>query len=101
MSSMGTSHNFNPALYVEKNELYQIGPGFWNIRTSFRVFAKMVDVGTHMSIIQLKNGNFLILDTIELNRRLVADIDRLTNKGKRIEAVIATHPFHTLAFQAF
>jgi len=32
---------------------------------------------------------------------LKEEIDRLTKNGNDIEAVIATHPFHTLAFPAF
>jgi hypothetical protein len=54
----------------KKNELYQIGPGFWNVRGHFRVFAKMVDIGTQMSIAQMSNGNFVVFDTVELNNHL-------------------------------
>lgn len=65
-----------------------------------------------MSIVQLSSGKFLVVDTIPLDTELkglllgwpligLAEIDNLTNNGRDIEAVIATHPFHTLAFYGF
>lgn len=81
-------------------QLHQIGPGFWNVRTSFKVF-KIIDIGTHMSVIQLRNGNFLVIDTVEMNDQLKKELDDLTNNGTKIEAVVGVHPFHTLAFPGF
>jgi len=81
-------------------QLHLIAPGFWNVRTSFKLF-KIIDIGTHMSVIQLRNGNFLVVDTVEMNDKLKKELDDLTNNGTKIEAVIAVHPFHTLAFPAF
>lgn len=81
-------------------QLHQIGPGFWNVRTSFKLF-KLIDIGTHMSVIQLRNGNFLVVDTVEMNDQLKKELDDLTNNGTKIEAVVAVHPFHTLAFPGF
>ncbi|CAF0932331.1 unnamed protein product [Didymodactylos carnosus] len=101
MSSAVPSHSPNLAQNLEKNELYQIGPGFWNVRGHFKVLAKLIDIETQMSIIQLRNGNFLIVDTVEFTDRLRAEINHLTENGQRIEAVIGTHPFHTLSFPAF
>jgi len=54
-----------------------------------------------MSIVRLQSGKFLIIDTVPLEDGLKEEIDALTNNGKEIEAVIATHPFHTLAFPGF
>jgi hypothetical protein len=54
-----------------------------------------------MSIIGLNNGKFLIVDTIPLENDVKAQIDAITNNGTNIEAVLATHPFHTLAFPGF
>jgi len=54
-----------------------------------------------MSIIGLDNGRFLVIDTIPLDQQLKQEIDILTNNGANIEAVLATHPFHTLSFPAF
>lgn len=81
-------------------QLNQIGSGFWNVRASFKLF-KLLDIGTHMSVIQLRNGNFLVIDTVEMNDQLKKELDDLTNNGTKIEAVVAVHPFHTLAFPGF
>lgn len=54
-----------------------------------------------MSLIKLSNGKFVVIDTIPLTEEIKKGIDQLTHNGENIEAVIATHPFHTLAFPAF
>lgn len=101
MSSAVGAQGPNPASNIGKNELHQIGSGFWNVRGTFKIIAKLVDIETQMSIIQLKNGKFLIIDTVEMTDSLRQQIDQLTNHGEKIEAVLATHPFHTLAFPGF
>lgn len=88
-------------VHVEKNTLFEIAANFWNIRVSFKVLAGLVDVGSHMSLIRLHSGKFLVIDTVTLTDQTRAEINRLTDNGKNIEAVIAVHPFHTLAFPAF
>jgi hypothetical protein len=60
-----------------------------------------MSLGTHMSIIKLKNEKFLIIDTIPMDDETKLELDNLTDGGKKIEAVVATHPFHTLSFPAF
>jgi hypothetical protein len=82
-----------------QNRTIPIGPGFWNVRSSFIIDG--IDIGTHMSLIQLQNGNFLIVDTVLLDSDLLNDINVMTKNGTLIEAVIATHPFHTTYFPAF
>jgi hypothetical protein len=84
----------------EKNQLNKIGERFWNVRGTFKMYL-VVDIQTQMSIIQLENGKFLIIDTIEMDDKLRKEIDQLTNNGQKIEAVIAAHPFHTLFFPSF
>jgi len=84
-----------------QTRLVMIGPGFWNIRASFKKLAGLIDIGTHMSIIKLSNDKFLIIDTVPLDENLKKEIDELTENGKKIEAVVATHPFHSLAFPDF
>jgi hypothetical protein len=101
MCSGVSSLNVTPIQNVVKNELYQIGPGFWNVRSRFRVLAKLIDIETQMSFIELSNGNFLIIDTVELTDHLRQEINHLTDNGNKIEAVIGTHPFHTLSFPTF
>ena len=88
-------------VHIEKNELFQVAPNFWNIRVNFKMFAGLVDLGSHMSLIRLSNGKFLVIDTVTLTDRSRAEINRLTENGTKIEAVLGVHPFHTLAFPAF
>jgi len=81
------------------NRTILIGPGFWNVRASFVIDG--LDIGTQMSLIQLKSGKFLILDTVQLDSDLLKEINSMTNNGSLMEAVIATHPFHTVFFPDF
>jgi len=81
------------------NQTVPIGPGFWNIRSTFDIDG--FNIGTQMSLIQLNSGKFLVLDTVELDAELKGEIDSLTQNGTLMEAVLATHPFHTTYFPAF
>jgi len=82
-------------------KIVDIGNGFWNFRGHFKIVAGLVDIGTHMSLIRLNNGNFLVVDTIPLTADAKIELDVLTDNGLKIEGVLATHPFHTLAFSSF
>jgi len=82
-------------------QLKEIGTGFWNLRASFKLLGGMVDIGTHMSFIRLESGKILVIDTCNVGADAKAEIDQLTDNGNLIEAVIATHPYHTLAFVPF
>jgi hypothetical protein len=42
-----------------------------------------------------------VFDTIALTAGVRAWLDELTRGGELIEAVVATHPFHTLYFAPF
>ncbi|KAJ3414166.1 hypothetical protein HDV05_007028 [Chytridiales sp. JEL 0842] len=77
-----------------------MGPGFFRLLGSFYA-GGLLDVGTQMSFARLSNGKFLVLSTIELSPAMKAEVDKLTDNGNLIEAVIGTHPFHTLAFRDF
>jgi hypothetical protein len=79
----------------------EIGANFWNIRSSFRLFAGLVNVGDHMSLIRLSTGRFLVLDACRLKQAEWNWIDHMTDGGSLIDAVIATHPFHTCFFEPF
>ncbi|CAF0964646.1 unnamed protein product [Didymodactylos carnosus] len=83
------------------NELIEVAPGFFNVRGHFKMLAGIVDIGTQMSIVRLRNGNFLVIDTVPLTDYLKSEIDRLTDSGSKIEGVLGLHPFHTLAFRPF
>lgn len=61
----------------------------------------LIDIGTHMSFCRLSTGKFLVIDTCAISVAMKTEIDSLTDGGKLIEAVIATHPFHTLFFMPF
>lgn len=81
--------------------MVELGNGFWNLRGSFKMAVGLVDVGTHMSVARLANGRFLVVDTIVMSGEQKAEFDRVTEGGRLIEAVVATHPFHTMAFTTF
>ncbi|CAF1310332.1 unnamed protein product [Rotaria sordida] len=100
MASVVPIQTPNIAQNLDKNVLYLVGPNFWHVRGRFKIL-KLIDIETQMSIIKLHNGKFLIIDTVEMNDRLRQEIDLLTNDGRNIEAVIGTHPFHTVSFPAF
>src|SRR3989338_2874866 len=91
--------NQSSATVAEKS-IKEIGTNFFNIRTSFKIKG-LINIGTHMSLIKLSTGKFLVIDTVPLDEALKKEIDQLTNNGNDIEAVVATHPFHTLAFPDF
>ncbi|KAJ3094853.1 hypothetical protein HDU97_007525 [Phlyctochytrium planicorne] len=83
------------------SRIQEIGPGYFNIRAPFKFLFGLVDIGTQMSLIRLKSGKFLAIDTVELTPSLKDEIDKLTDNGSLIEAVIGTHPYHTLYFPGF
>jgi hypothetical protein len=82
------------------SRIVEVATGFYNIRASFKVKG-LIDIGTHMSLSKLSNGKFLVIDTVPFDDELKKEFDVLTNNGTNIEAVVATHPFHTLAFPPF
>jgi len=85
----------------DEKRIVEIGPGFYNIRSGFKSFKGLINIGTQMSLIRLNNGEFIAIDTVELDDELKAEIDQLTDNGTNLTTVIATHPFHTLAFPGF
>jgi len=87
--------------YDLPQEIPSSGSGFYNIRHKFTIALGMVDIGTHMSLLKLSNGKWLIIDAIPMNDRLKMDVDLITSKGENIDAVLHTHPFHTLAVNDF
>jgi len=81
------------------NRIQRVGPGFFHASDSFSISG--LDIGVQQNYIQLSSGRFLILDTINLTTQLTNEINAMTNNGALIEAVLGTHPFHTLFFPAF
>ncbi|WP_017670606.1 hypothetical protein [Blastomonas sp. AAP53] len=68
---------------------------FWNFRGSFKI-ARLIDIGTHMSLVRRANGRFVVLDSYALDDKDRAELDRLTDGGRKVDAIINVHPFHTL-----
>lgn len=77
-----------------------IGTNFWNLRGSFTFGAGLIEIGTHCSLIKLSTGKFLLIDTIKFSDQSIRELNELTANGRDLEAVIATHPFHTVFFPA-
>lgn len=73
----------------------QLHQDFWNFRGSFKI-AKVIDIGTHMSLVRRANGRFLVLDSYGLDDDDLAALRGLTGDGSLIDAIINVHPFHTL-----
>ena len=76
-------------------DFVSLGDGFWTVRGSFRV-AKVLDVGTQCALVRLASGNFVFLDSYELNDSVRAQVDALTDGGRKVEAILNLHPFHTV-----
>ena len=72
-----------------------IGPGFWNLRGSFKL-GGVVDIKTHVSLVQRANGKFVFRESYTLPPAARAEVDALTNGGADVEAVLNLHPFHTV-----
>ncbi|EKX31589.1 hypothetical protein GUITHDRAFT_82993 [Guillardia theta CCMP2712] len=81
--------------------LIEVAPGFYNVRGKFTLLGGLLNLGTHMSLCLLQSGKYLVIDTIKLDDEIRHEICSITDNGKLIEAVIATHPYHTLAFRDF
>eukprot|EP01121_Diplochlamys_sp_Union-15-3_P013456 TRINITY_DN4175_c0_g1_i2.p1 TRINITY_DN4175_c0_g1~~TRINITY_DN4175_c0_g1_i2.p1 ORF type:complete len:295 (+),score=44.87 TRINITY_DN4175_c0_g1_i2:132-887(+) len=54
-----------------------------------------------MSVAKLSNEKYMIIDAIPLTEQIKHDLNKLTNNGENIEAVLMTHPFHTLSINDF
>ena len=77
----------------------QLGDDFWNFRGSFKI-AKIIDIGTHMSLVRRANGRFVLIDSYDLEAEDRRDLLALTDNGAAIEAIVNVHPFHTLHCRA-
>ena len=77
------------------SKIIQIADNFWNIRGSFKI-AGLIDIGTQSSLVKRKNGKFIFLDSYTFDGDTRAEIDKLTNNGNDVEAVLNVHPFHTV-----
>ncbi|MEN7538475.1 hypothetical protein [Aurantiacibacter flavus] len=62
--------------------------------------AKIIDVGTHLSLVRRPNGRFLVLDSYDLEQEQRDQLMRLTDDGKAVDAIVNVHPFHTVFCRA-
>lgn len=79
--------------------MQQLADTFWNIRGVYRV-AGVLDIGTHMSLVQRANGRFVVVDGCALDEAQLGAVMSLTGNGDRVDAVVHVHPFHTLHVEA-
>lgn len=68
---------------------------YWNVRGSFKI-AKLLDIGTHMSLVRRASGRFVVLDSYALGNSDLSQLLQLTDGGRQVDAIINVHPFHTL-----
>lgn len=80
------------------DKIIDLGSGFWNIRGSFKL-GGIVDIGTQCSLIQLQSGKFIFLDSYTLTGDVREKVMQLTDQGKKVEAILNLHPFHTIHCQ--
>jgi len=79
--------------------LEDIAGDFWSIRGSFKI-GGVIDLGTHMSLVKLGEGRFVLLDAYTLSDKVAEQILKITAGADAIEAIINLHPFHTLHVEA-
>lgn len=77
----------------------KLADSFWNIRGVHRI-GGLLDIGTHMSVVERDDGRFVVIDGIELDDHQRKALMKLTGKGERVDAVVMVHPFHTLHAEA-
>lgn len=77
------------------DRIVQVADGFWNIQGSFKI-AGFLDIGTQASLVRLKSGRFVMLSSYTLAGAVADEVMKLTDQGHKLEAVIHTHPFHTV-----
>ena len=74
--------------------LVRVADTFLNLRGSFKIGP--ADIGVHSSLIRRKNNKWLMLDSMKLEDSVKAEVTSMTNGGKDMEAILNTHPFHTV-----
>eukprot|EP01117_Protostelium_nocturnum_P006520 TRINITY_DN234_c0_g2_i1.p1 TRINITY_DN234_c0_g2~~TRINITY_DN234_c0_g2_i1.p1 ORF type:complete len:260 (+),score=69.31 TRINITY_DN234_c0_g2_i1:92-871(+) len=85
--------------FDEKKKFLEVGEGFYTLRDDFKV-RYILNVETQMSLLKLNNGKFLMVDSVPIDNLVKAEIDRLTDNGNLLEAVVHSHPFHTMGIEA-
>ena len=76
-------------------QLIDLGDGFWNIRGDLRM-AGVLNIGTQCSLVRLRSGGFVFLDSCAFGDRIARQVMALTDNGRAVRAILNLHPFHTL-----
>lgn len=76
------------------DRLVDLGRGFWNVRSSFRI-GGVLDVGNQCSLIRLADGRFVLLDACKLRGEVRKQVLAITAGGRSVDAILHLHPFHT------
>lgn len=77
------------------DDIIDLGSGFHSIRGDFRI-GGVLNVGTQCSLVEFEPGRFVFLDSYTLPDAVREEVDRMTDRGEKIEAILNLHPFHTL-----
>lgn len=88
---------FTPPAYAVG--MQKLAENFSNIRGTYRV-GGVLDIGTHMSVVQGGDGCFVLIDGCALDEGEREALMALTSSGERVAAVVHVHPFHTLHVEA-
>jgi len=73
----------------------EVAPSFHNIRGSFKI-GGILDVKTQASLVALASGDYVLVDSCDLDEATERFIDEKTSGGDRLKAIIHVHPFHTV-----
>ncbi|MGY4515780.1 hypothetical protein [Lysobacter sp. HA18] len=79
--------------------MHKLADTFWNLRGTYRV-AGVLNIGTHMSLVQRSDGRFVVIDGCGLDDAQRAAVMALTDNGEKVDAVVHVHPFHTMHVDA-
>lgn len=74
--------------------IIRVADSFLNVRGSFKIGP--IDIKTHTSLVQRKNGNWLMLDSLKMADTVKQEVDEVTQGGKTLDAILNLHPFHTV-----
>jgi hypothetical protein len=98
------------AVYNEKTGFTALvpGAGLWGNPVDFwygvGVVKNLLNIHSQMSLVQLANGRFVVLGAAALTpmtEKQLLHMLQVKDSGESLaDAVVATHPFHTLAFPA-
>ncbi|MCA9700869.1 MAG: hypothetical protein KC431_25305 [Myxococcales bacterium] len=75
--------------------IVEISDDFWNVRGTFKL-AGLIDIGTQCSLVRLRSGSFVILDSYLPSEPILQRILQRTEGGKAVSAILNLHPFHTV-----